>query len=458
MKKLWEFIKKITQKEYLPLWIFAVIQLVYHILMREPENSDAMWFFRNQLDAYTLKDYLTARYENWASRIFIEAVLVYISRNVLLWKVIDWAVWVFLAWAFIMLFPKEKREKAAYIIVGFLLIYPMWDLRTAGWIATSANYSWPLAFGIFSLHGTAKAFYKEKTSMGMWILYGLAALYGANMEQMSAVLLAVNGCAIIYFIIEKTPIRLYGSAIVGVAIAAGEFIFIMTCPGNAARKSQEIINWMPNFVSYNFLDKISMGFVDTMHHMISSGNLMFLCYVSVLAVLVFLKTKDLKWRLAAILPVGLNVWIVGFADMLKNYFPEFYKLIQKNAFINGTNYNIAANYIPTVVYLLIIGCMLLSLVVICESWFEFLGQGMLLALALATRVIMGFTPTIYVSQERTFFYLYMILGVSAVYFVLSNFELLKEKGKGKVYDTLKLTGEFLIVAGVIVNLVEIGGI
>lgn len=456
MEKLQNFIKKITQKEYLPLWIFAIVQLVYHILMREPEGSDALWFFQCQLDTYSLKDYLMMRYETWASRLFIEAVLVYISRNIFLWRILDWAFWVLLAWAFVMLFPKEKRETAAYITVGFLLIYPMWDLRTAGWIATSANYTWPLALGVFSLHGTAKAFYGRKTSIGMWILYAIAALYGANMEQMSAVLLAVNVCAIIYFIMEKTPVRIYGSAIIGAVIAAGEFIFIMTCPGNAARKSQEIINWMPNFASYNLLDKFCMGFVDTMHHMISSGNLIFLCYVVLLAVLVFQKTKDLKYRLPAIIPVALNLWLVAFPDMLETNFPSFASVMEKNAFINGTNYHIAKNYIPTILYLLIIGCMLLSLVAVCETYLELLGQGILMGLALATRLIMGFTPTIYVSQERTFFYLYMLMGISAVYLVLANQNLLKEKQK--LYEGLRVGGAFLVVAGVIVNLVEIGSV
>lgn len=70
----------------------------------------------------------------------------------------------------------------------------------------------------------------------MWILYALAALYGANMEQMSAVLLAVNVCAVIYFIIEKKPVRLYGSAIIGALIAAGEFIFIMNMSRKCSQK------------------------------------------------------------------------------------------------------------------------------------------------------------------------------------------------------------------------------
>lgn len=456
MEKLQCFAKKILKKEFLPLLLFALIQLIYHMLMQEPEESDAMWFFCKQLDTYSLKDYLTIRYQTWASRIFIEAVLVYISRYVMLWKVIDWIFWVFLAWALTALFPKEKRGIAAYIVVGFLLVYPMWNLRTAGWIATSANYSWPLALGAFSLHGTVKAFYGEKSPVWMWILYALAALYGANMEQMSAVLLAVNVCAVIYFIIAKKPVRLYGSAIIGALIAAGEFIFIMTCPGNAARKAQETINWMPNFGTYNLIDKISMGFVDTMHHLITSGNVLYLCYVILLAVLVFFKTEKLMYRIASILPVGITVWFTVFFDVIEDKYPSLANLLEKNAFIDGRNYHFAANYIPTIIYLVLIGCMLLSMTVVCGSYFELFGQGILLGLALATRVIMGFTPTIYVSQERTFFYLYMLLGISGVYLLIQNLDLLQSKKKA--FEGLKISGAFIVVLGVLVNLAEVGNV
>lgn len=456
MEKLQLRIKQITQKKYLPLWIFAAVQVVYHILMREPESSDAMWFFRNQLDAYSLKDYLTIRYDTWSSRFLIEGVLVYISRNILLWKVLDWVFWVFLAWAFTELFPDDEKETANWIIVGFLLIYPVWDLRTAGWIATSTNYTWPLALGIFSLHGAARTCYGKKTPIYMWVLYGLAALYGANMEQMSAVLLAVNFCAVVYFIMEKIPVREYVSSIFCFVIAAAEFVFIMTCPGNAARKSQEIINWMPNFESFHLLDKISMGFVDTMHHLIASGNLMYLFYVLLLAVLVFLKTKHSGYRCAALMPVILNIWLVFFPDTLEKYFPTLSDLMEENAFIDGSNYQLAANYIPTLLYLFLIGCMLLSLVIVCENYLELAAQTILLALGLATRVIMGFTPTIYVSQERTFLFLYMILGVSFVWLVLRNLTLLR--AKEKLYHAGKAVGACMIILGITLSLAEIGSV
>lgn len=81
------FLTYITRKEFLAIWIFALIQVIYHLIMREPEGSDAMWFFRHQLDAFSMKEYLVSRYETWSSRLLIEAVLVLVSRNILLWKI-----------------------------------------------------------------------------------------------------------------------------------------------------------------------------------------------------------------------------------------------------------------------------------------------------------------------------------------------------------------------------------
>lgn len=98
--------------------------------------------------------------------------------------------------------------------------------------------------------------------------------------------------------------------------------------------------------------------------------------------------------------------------------------------------------------------MLLSLVAVCKSYFELLSQAVLLLLGLATRAVMGFTPTIYVSQERTYLFLYMALGISAVYLVSNHLRGLQEKKA--VWEALEVTGALAVIVGVILDLVEIG--
>lgn len=421
--------KKITQGILVPLFLFAVVQLIYHILMKEPASSDASWFFRNQLDVYSLKDYLYMRYETWSSRLLIEAVLVWISRHMLLWRIFDWGFWMLLFWSCVTLFPEQMQKKAANIFLVALLIYPLYDLGTAGWVATSVNYTWPVALGILSLHGTAAVCRKETVTWWQWLIYVPSALFGANMEQMCAVLLAVNGCAVLWLLLNRYPYQSLVFPGGGIVIAAAEFLFIMTCPGNAARKTQEIINWMPNFSGYNLIDKISLAFTDTMHHLVASENSMFLCYAILLAVLAWLKTEDVPARAAAVFPAAVNLLLVGMAGTLKTYYPSFWKLMKKSAWINAKNYYQMQQYLPTILYLLVIGGMIVAVVCICESRQELAAQMILLALALATRLVMGFTPTIYVSQERTFFFLYVLLAISAAGFILANEKLFAQHKK-----------------------------
>lgn len=454
MEQLRMRLSRITRKEYLPLWIFAAVQIVFHLLMREPEGSDAFWFFRHQLDAYSLKDYLLARYENWTSRLLIEGVLVYVSRSMTLWKVLDWAAWVFLAWGMIRLFPKEKRETAAWAVVGFLLIYPMKDLRTAGWIATGVNYTWTLSLCVFSLGGAAKALREEKEPLAMWALYALAAVYAANMEQVSAILAAACLGAGVCCGIKKTKFRICGIVWILFFISAAEMLFILRCPGNAARNAAEIADRLPGFASYGFLDKLNLGFMETMHHLVASGNLIFLCYAGVLAFLTFSATKSPAYRFAAAVPVVLNVCMVAFYGMLKIYFPKFFTLMKKSDPVHGGNYHLPENYAPAFLYLVTIGCVLLSLTAVCSTYFELFGQIAFAALALATRVVMGFTPTIFVSQERTYFYLYMILGMCGTYLLAGHEGLFK--GSGKRSEAVRLAGMLLTAFCIVINLIETG--
>lgn len=456
MKRVREFFGIITQKKYLPLWGFAVIQLLYHIFMREPDASDAVLFFREQMDTYSLREYLTIRYNVWSSRFLIEGILVYVSRHMRIWKMIDYAFWVFLAWALAWLFPEEKRRVACFMTVGFLLIYPIWDLRTAGWVATSVNYTWPLALGVFSLHGVTRVLYGKKTPVWLACLYILATCYGANMEQMCAVLLAVNFLATLYFAYKKTDWKKYWHVCISLAVSLGEIIFILTCPGNAMRESQEIAQNMPKFVTFDFLDKMCVGFVETMQHLINSGNFMFLLFAVILAVLVFLKSEEFVHRFFAVVPVAVNVTLTFFQGMLEKYMPSFWKLFGKNDYVCGNNYHLGQSYTLMLLYLLVLGSVLVSLVVVCESWAELIAQCYILVLGLATRVIMGFTPTLYVSKERTYLFFYMILGVSATWLMVDNIAMLRSKKR--VLETIQLLGCIVVLFSVIFNLIQTGSV
>ena len=425
MDKLKNFAGKMVQKKYLPFWFFAGIQIIYHLMMREGPGTDAMWFFRNQLDTYSLKDYLTIRYHVWSSRIVIEAVLVYVSRHLVLWKVLDILAWMLFVILLAAAIPGEKRERINWLVVSLVLIYPLKDLDTAGWIATTTNYIWPLALGMFALTGVSFVLQEKKVPLPLFLLSLPAMLYAANAEQMCAVICGICFIGILYCIFfAKRNVSTWWQLIVWLLFGVAQLVFILRCPGNSVRTTEEIRQCMPNYKNYNLIDKAQLGFVDTVHHMISSENLLFLMFAVILMILVFLKTKELLFRLAGVLPVMWTVLLTFFGDAFERNFVKLSSLFNLNEIVNGSNYQLAYSYLPLLVYALVLLCVLVSVSMISTSWTEFLGYVCLLGIGFASRVIMGFTPTIFVSQERTFLYLYVAIIAAIVFMVQRNITVL----------------------------------
>ena len=448
MDKLKNFAGKMVQKKYLPFWFFAGIQIIYHLMMREGPGTDAMWFFRNQLDTYSLKDYLTIRYHVWSSRIVIEAVLVYVSRHLVLWKVLDILAWMLFVILLAAAIPGEKRERINWLVVSLVLIYPLKDLDTAGWIATTTNYIWPLALGMFALTGVSFVLQEKKVPLPLFLLSLPAMLYAANAEQMCAVICGICFIGILYCIFfAKRNVSTWWQLIVWLLFGVAQLVFILRCPGNSVRTTEEIRQCMPNYKNYNLIDKAQLGFVDTVHHMISSENLLFLMFAVILMILVFLKTKELLFRLAGVLPVMWTVLLTFFGDAFERNFVKLSSLFNLNDIVNGSNYQLAYSYLPLLAYALVLLCVLVSVSMISTSWTEFLGYVCLLGIGFASRVIMGFTPTIFVSQERTFLYLYVAIIAAIVFMVQRNITVLL--AHKNIAETLKIATACILVLSIV---------
>lgn len=427
MAKIRQYLQK---REYIPFYFFAVIQMIYHIVMREATSSDAMSFFREQLKTQTLMEYIVDRYHSWSSRVIIEGLLCYISQNMILWKVLDWCMWMLLVFSLGYLFQwKKNREKNWWIIVGLLLIYPLKDLNTAGWMATTMNYLWPLALGMFCMTGIARIYWKKKTGIGFLILYIAAALYASNMEQMCAIMLGVYTLGIIYFCIKKYKFTEWWTMLVIWAISAAEIIFIMTCPGNAARSLAETKNWQQNYIMFNAVDKLEMGFVDTMKHIVSSENIMFLLFAIVLAILVFFKSHGFVKQFVSLIPVVWSGTLIFFPDAFAKNSGDFLTVLSNNTIINGYNYLLFYSYLPMLLYCLILLSVILCMAWVSTSWMELIGYILIFGLGLASRVVLGFSPTLYVSEERTFLYFYMVILVILVAILQKNQECMEDHPK-----------------------------
>ena len=333
------------------------------------------------------------------------------------------------------------------MLAGLILLYPLSDLTAAGWIATTTNYIWPLALGMFAMTGIVDVFLHKKTPVWRLLLFIPAMLYAANAEQMCAVLFGIYTLCMLYLFFTKRSVKDWWQLFIGWGICILELLFIMTCPGNDARAYAEIKNSMPAFVNYNLIDKAEFGLQDTMYHLLTSGNLLFLVFAVLVSVLVFLKTKEYWLRLVSILPVVFTVVFTFFWDAFDHVLPKLASVMESNEIVNAANYELAYSYLPIVIYLGVLLCELVSLAAIAENFSELFSYAGLLGIGLASSVVIGFSPTFCLDQRRTYLCLYVAMLVVTAALADRNREIIE--GQKNVMQVLHIAFSGILVFAVL---------
>lgn len=120
----------------------ALAAVLWHVVLSTNVGDD-MVYFKTLLDGNSsLGEILAHRYETWSSRMMIEAVLIPLVHCPLLWKILDIVIFTSLPVLLCGLLGVTGRGR--WFVTGLVLLYPFADMASAGWIATTTNYLWPL--------------------------------------------------------------------------------------------------------------------------------------------------------------------------------------------------------------------------------------------------------------------------------------------------------------------------
>lgn len=394
--------RRFFHKQYLPFYTFACVMIFYHLLIAET-YGDALTYFSKVLDTYSLPAYLSMRYTQWTSRLVIESVLVYVARSELLWKIIDCCMWVLLVVSMSDLTPGKNRLRNRWILVSLWLMVPLWEMSSAGWIATTINYSWPLALGVFSMTVIARIFRGQPVRWYHAACGILAAVYAANAEQMCIVLLAVFGVALLYQLHTRRAER---NAVILLAvfccIIVAELLFILTCPGNQNRTLAETQTWNPAFSQLQLGQKLQLGIVDTLYILQAGWVLLYGLLCLLLLVL--------AWRQRKMHPLCAAMACIPFGYACVYSFGGYrqYGLqALTRDFVTQENMPYELSWPALIQCLVVLGCILFVLYRVYQPH-KTEGRVVIGTLLLggATRAVLGFSPTLYVSSGRTFLFLY----------------------------------------------------
>ena len=386
------------------IWLlFVGIILAYHLLFRE-YTGDAVEYFSHRFDNNTLLEALKIRYEGWTSRLLLESLEIYFSTNM---KMLSWSIANMFMYCILAASLMELTDhKADSLVASLLLVYPVLEMGSAGWLSTFIVYLWPLATGCFAAV-SLKMMAEEKKIRGWRVIVTLiCVVFSTNSEQFAVVYFCVLFLFAVYmFNCKRFSPKTLSFFLVQLALCLGNIIFALTCPGNAKRQIAEISTWMKDFPALSVVDKFVLGVNSTFSAM-TDRNLLFFVFLTTIVGLVFLSKKKNLYVPASFLMGVLCLRTVG-KSLAAVYFPELNALfdhVSGEMRIDSITYTTPSSYFPFVIYILLIMAVVYILLNLSEKAEASLLMAFMFCVGILSRLIMGFSPTLYASGSRTFLF------------------------------------------------------
>lgn len=391
------------------LFALFAVQMVMHLNVDNLLLDD--WVFFSVLEqGESIPAWLLNRWQTWSSRLLIEGVLCLITHSIWAFRVLDSAAMVLMAWAVCRLAGGGKRPDMLALSALLVTVIPFYIVRSTGWMATSLNYYWPLAAAAAALIPLADSLWNQKTSCAMGAAAVVLAAFGASQEQISALIMGSYLVLGGYLALRDRRIRALHAAIF--AVAAGQLILHLTCPGNAVRTGESIalVN-LRDYVQFSLIDKLSIGLTST-------TALLFYTYCPVLLACGALVCAAITARRRG--PAAHLLALAAAAFVLRGYLAY---LTQNVSGLAGSNrpFRVMLDYslllgparIGEPVYMImvfasvcVLGLMALALYLSIGHRPMALCAVFAYAIGFAARMALAFSPTVVESGERTMLPLY----------------------------------------------------
>ena len=425
---------KLTQfiKNNLPIIGFFILMLALHKIMAFVGDDI---HYAKILSNQSLSSFLTFRYYEWSSRLIIDCITVILAKeNYLIWKILDIILYTLGVYLLIKFINKDNNKYITLIGVSLFLMYPFFDMASAGWIATTLNYLWCFVFAMISFIPLINEINGKKTNVFVYIISILSLIYATNQEQSCLLILGINALYLIYCMIKKQNISRFNVLIV--IISALSLTIILTAPGNSKRVIAETARFYAEYVNFGIIEKLYLGTIPTIGILLKDKVLFTVFYI-ILSASALLKTKNKYLKYLLYFNIILILFLVFFKTLIDiTSIPTYLKIglmhnpivisvfstvdsITKSMpLINDTIRLLTYKGLPNAVTASTVLAVLISIYLILSScWmiFKTFGKEQLFPLILfiagfMSRLAVGFSPTVFASGSRTalFFYITII--------------------------------------------------
>lgn len=438
------FLKNILKNPYLPFVMLFMVMIVIHSFTNFFRDD---LYFSTQLLNTNLFDYIKMRYLTWSSRIITEVYFVFFTNHRILWIFIDSLAYSLIAYLLSKLLNKENNTKINWIITMMTLIYPFTDMSSAGYITTTIFYIWPLLSFLYIMNIIKQDMEDKKISKWQILLLGVAIINAVTSEQACLLTAGFTSLAILKKLVDrkfkiknnKILLTILGSCLL-------YLIFIATCPGNHMRTISETATWYPNYANFNILPKIYLGIVPTFSVIMNNGVIITLTSLFLCLLTFKNSNKNYNKLLSLILLVFFALTTI-FRNNLLNIYPAFSHFYNILALESLPDLNLL-NILP-------FGLCCISLLGIIYLLYINFKDNLLIPIifiaGFCSRFIMGFSPTVFASHERTAIFLYFSMLIVDIIIYLKL-----QKNKNILYvDALLIILMLCSVINTMVSLLSI---
>lgn len=401
-----EKIKELMNKKYVYYVCLFIFVFALHLFMR-PGEADDLWFINNYTGNPLSFAYM--RYMQWSSRFLIEMVLVFIaSLPLIVWKVLDTLMIVLLFYSGNKLL-NIKNRKILIFEIFLIMILPWKVFGETGWIATTLNYTWPITLGFYGF----SILLEEKTNFLKQIISFFCIIFACNQEQMCCVMLAF---IIICFCIRTFQKKNNKVFLIPFIICILMGVLHIICPGNSMRQISEMQTWYPAYQNFDVLDKISIGIISTVTAILFDFRIIYIAFIGML--ILYIKYLPLNKKLSYIIQfilvcfIFINIYPFDSTQLM------FYSKAQESIVITFMNF-----VLPVLLFSLLIS-IVIYLILKTKNKYNYMFVLLFLS-GICSRLILGFSPTVYASGKRTVVYFYIVCYLLTI-FIMKTICIIKE--------------------------------
>ena len=391
-----------------PFLVFFLLMLFFHFCVIGQPIRDDLEYAKDYTEVFH-GDFFHAviwRYQSWSSRVLSDWTTYFFAHgHYALWKLIDSFACLIIVRSMYGIFSRLFREHHTiykWLLMGIFLLYPLQDLSGAGWMATTINYLWNYACMLFFCEGVCRRMVGEHLFKWEYFLYLLALVISVDFEQTIVWDFVIVNIWVGYAVYRRKSLLLpavaYGIILMGSA-------FVALSPGNMVRFVFSMKDSYPYFEMLSFVDRLNLGIVSTFFYFTDSFSILYAVFWLQSVILIWSRYRNKLYRLYSLMPVLFiaalrKIPVVNGPVMSMRGYPE----------INAENMTSVLSFMPSLLSLMLLLWPCILLYIIFEDDLKIYGIAMALYFTgMSGRFLMGFSPTLYVSGERTQLTIYLAL-------------------------------------------------